>query len=225
MDQPKGHENIPLSDQKTKLSAQKAQVAAYPFEVAKAEPAERRRTGNFRKTWSKRSSERGQDRCSSGECCQTGGQGKSRRRRTVKPAEDKTENKADERQQPRRKTKKKRKGRSVKSRNLPAEVGKAERKADASQRKAGRFSLVDDKYLLKGSGTLAQPEVATFASRISNVRPGAQSDAVRCARWRQVRAYKDKESTLFRSAGGLARKAIQRWRIPDRSAGCFSSAS
>ena len=93
---------------------------------------------------------------------------------------------------------------------LPAEVGKAERKADAiAARKPVSFSLVDDKYLFKGSGTLAQPEIGDVRISFSALRPGAKVTLFGVLDGGQVRAYKDKESTLFRALAGSREEAIQ----------------
>ena len=210
MEQPKGHENIPLTIKDESFSAQKAQVAAYPFEVAEAslpsaEPLK------LSQDMVKGSSEEAKTDAAPADAAKPA-DGEKAEGDAVKPAEDKAEDKADEDDQPKKKDKKKkRKGRSVKKpKPLPAEVGKAERKADAiAARKSVSFSFVDDKYLFKGSGTLAQPEIGDVRISFSALRPGAKVTLFGVLDGGQVRAYKDKESTLFRALAGSREEAIQ----------------
>ncbi len=208
MEQPKGHENIPLSIKDESFSAQKATVAAYPFAVSEAslpsaEPLK------LTQDMVKGSA----DEAKAAEAVTDGAkpaEGEKAEGDAVKPADDKAEENADDEQSKKKDKKKKRKGRTVKKpKPAQVDVGRAERKAEAiAARKPASYTLVDDKYLFKGSGTLSQPEVGDVRISFSALRPGAKVTLFGVLDGGSVRAYKDKDSTLFRAVPGSREEAI-----------------
>lgn len=210
MENPKGHENIPLTIKDETFSAQKAMVAAYPFDpqdasLPSAEPL--KLTQDMVKLAEEAKPEATTDGAAGGEAKPAGDEAKPEGD-AVKPAEEKAEEPASD---DKKSKKKKRKGRSVKKpRPTVAEVGKAERKADAiAARKPQSFSLADDKYLFKGSGTLSQPEVGDVRISYTALVPGAKVTLFGKLDGGSVQAYKDKDSSLFRAVPGSREEAIQ----------------
>ena len=210
MENPKGHENIALPIQDASFFAQKATVGAYPFEpqeasLPSAEPL--KLTADMVKGAGADEAKPADEAKTDGAEAKPAADAANPESDAVKPAADK----ADDASEDKKGKKKKRKGRSVKKpRPAPAEVGKAERKADAiAARKPQSYTLVDDKYLFRGSGTLSQPEIGDVRIEFSALRPGAKVTLFGQLDGGAVRAYKDKETSLFRALPGSREEAIQ----------------
>ena len=210
MENPKGHENIALPIQDASFFAQKATVGAYPFEpqeasLPSAEPL--KLTADMVKGAGADETKPADEAKTDGAEAKPAAAAAKPDGDAVKPAADK----ADDASEDKKSKKKKRKGRSVKKpRPAPAEVGKAERKADAiAARKPQGYALVDDKYLFRGSGTLSQPEIGDVRIEFSALRPGAKVTLFGQLDGGSMRAYKDKETSLFRALPGSREEAIQ----------------
>jgi len=204
MENPKGHENIPLTIKDETFSAQKATVGAYPFDPQEASLPSAEQL-KLTKDMVKSAADEAKP-----EATTDGAAGSEAKAEgdAVKPADEKADEAAGD---DKKSKKKKRKGRSVKKPRPPvAEVGKAERKADLiAARKPQTFSLADDKYLFKGSGTLSQPEVGDVRISYTALVPGAKVTMFGKLDGGSIQAYKDKESSLFRAVPGSREEAIQ----------------
>lgn len=211
MENPKGHENIPLTIKDETFSAQKATVGAYPFDPQEASlpSAEQLKlTKDMVKSAADEAKPEATTDGAAGSEAKAAGDEAKAEGDAVKPADEKADEAAGD---DKKSKKKKRKGRSVKKPRPPvAEVGKAERKADLiAARKPQTFSLADDKYLFKGSGTLSQPEVGDVRISYTALVPGAKVTMFGKLDGGSIQAYKDKESSLFRAVPGSREEAIQ----------------
>lgn len=213
MENPKGHENIPLPIQDASFFAQKASVGPYPFDpqeasLPSAEPL--KLTADLVKASgdeAKADGAKAEDGAAATDA-KVDGEAAKPEGDAVKAADDKAEDAGDDAKKAK---KKKRKGRTIKKpRPAAVDVGKAERKADAiAARKPQGYVLVDDKFLFRGSGTLSQPEVGDVRISFSALRPGAKVTLFGQLDGGGVRAYKDKETSLYRALPGTREEAIQ----------------
>jgi len=210
MEQPKGHENIALPIQDASFSAQKASVGPYPFDpqeasLPSAQPL--KLTSDMVKSTAEEVKEEASK--SEGEAAKADDETAKPDGDAVKPAGDKADDASDDGSK--KSKKKKRKGRSAKKvKPAPAEVGKAERKAEAiAARKPQGYTLVDEKYLFRGSGSLSQPEVGDVRISFTALAPGGKVTLFGQLDGGAVRAYKDKETSLFRAVPGPREEAIQ----------------
>lgn len=208
MEHPKGHVNPPLTVDKASFSAEKAKVGAYPFAVADAglpvaeslalTPDMLKPTGG---------SAEGADQA------KPGTDGEAAGGDTAVKGNDKADEAAAESETPKKEEKKKkRKGRLVKKpRPSATEVHRAEQKAAViAARKPDGYQLVDGKYLWRGSGTPANPEIGDVRVSFSATRaPDGSVTLFGLLDGDTVRTFKGKDFSLLRVLPGNHEQAIK----------------
>lgn len=214
---PKDHENPSLSLERRVVSAEHANVGAYPFNASEASlpSGDQIKLTDDMLTGLAKAEAPEPEKPAAAE-----GDGAAAKEDDKAAKDDGGKAKADDEDEgkskkDKKKDKKKRKGRS-KTRVKPnpvekkAAVAQADRKAAAiAARKPADFVRASDTYLFKGSGSLESPDVGDIRVGFRGLTPGARVTLFGLLKDGAVQAYAKDDARLFRAVPGDREEAIK----------------